>query len=151
MRRGGRFEDRRYSRQSVASGPGPEVWPQPGFDASTGLSLQNAVVAASALTFSDTPGTTALCVGLQNGADTMVSGQTWTAAGVVASIDNPVDLVLGCAANSGGGTPALAAITATGAFSVPVLLATVTSQRSCIKRTDGSVFVLSSFSLTRNP
>lgn len=143
---------------SSPSPPGPsglvlgsEVWPQPAFDASTGLSLQNASVTGGELVFTSGAGAM-ICLGLLNGADTLVVGQTWRVSGECTefNVGSVIDIRLGCAANTLGGTLVEAAVTETGAFSFDVVLTTVTTQRAVINDvTDAASSKFTSLSIKR--
>lgn len=136
-------------RAAGASAAFSEVWPQPDFDASTGLTLTRASVTGGELVFDDVLEEGALCVGLLNSPG-LVVGQTWRVSGNCSLFNagNSLDVRIGCSAIGTGGTADDQGITAAGAFSFDVELTTVTTQRACIIGS-GTTNKLTSFSLIR--
>lgn len=127
---------------------GPEVWPQPDFSATTGLTLAGtASVSGGSLILP----TNSACTGTLNGADPVVAGQTWRLRVVItaATISGP-GFRVGCASNGTGGT-----IIAEGPYSTPgtydidVVITTLTGQFARAMTNAGRTATLDSMSLRR--
>jgi hypothetical protein len=115
---------------------GPELWPQPEFDADTGLTLNGWTVSSSLAQSNAQPGfltATAL--------DTLVPGTYRVAHTVITNGGGDLNLQIG------GTTVNLNAGVATGSFSEDVVIGTIINQVIRMRDFDSASIILDSFSI----